>query len=139
MPFHFGAVLAFALMACAFVGVTLLAGRLIRPATPNAIKGTVYECGETAMGGSWFNFNPRFYVVALVFLIFDVEVVFTYPVATVFRRWVAQGDGLLAFVEIALFVLVLAVGLAYVWRRGDLEWLRTVPAPEDTRESTRRL
>jgi NADH-quinone oxidoreductase subunit A len=85
----------------------------------------VYECGEQAIGAAWFNFNPRFYVVALVFLIFDIEIAFTYPVATVFRRWLATGDGAVAFAEIGCFIALLAFGLAYVWRRGDLEWLRS--------------
>jgi NADH-quinone oxidoreductase subunit A len=128
MELHFASVLAFLLVACVFLAVTLLAGKLLRPATPSREKGMVYECGEAPLGGGWFNFNPRFYVVALVFLIFDVEVAFTFPVATVFRRWVAAGEGAVAFFEIAAFVLVLALGLAYVWRKRDLEWLRRDPA-----------
>ncbi len=137
MQFQFGSALAFVVIACLFLFVTLLLGRLLRPATQNRDKGTVYECGETPLGGGWFNFNPRFYIVALVFLIFDVEVAFTYPVATVFQRWVGRGDGALAFVEIAAFVLILALGLAYVWVKGDLEWLQPATArnaepPADT-------
>jgi NADH-quinone oxidoreductase subunit A len=98
----------------------------------------VYECGEKPLGGGWFNYNPRFYIVALAFLIFDVEVAFTYPVATVLRRWIATGEGLVALVEIGAFVLVLGFALAYVWARGDLEWLReptvTVSTPARTPE-----
>jgi NADH-quinone oxidoreductase subunit A len=124
LSFHFASVLVFLLVACGFLAATLLIGKLPRPATPTRAKGEVYECGEQPLGGGWFNFNPRFYVVALVFLIFDVEIAFTYPVATVFRRWVASGDGLVALLEIGAFIAVLALGLAYVWRRGDLEWLR---------------
>jgi NADH-quinone oxidoreductase subunit A len=124
MQFHFGSVLAFVLVACVFLLVTLLVGRLVRPATPDAAKATVYECGERPIGGGWFNFNPRFYVIALAFLIFDVEVAFTYPVAAVFRRWLSAGEGGRALVEIGAFVLILALGLAYVWRQGDLDWVR---------------
>ena len=124
MQFHFAAVLVFLLVACLFLAITLTLGRLVRPSTPTPEKGAVYECGEQALGAGWFNFNPRFYVVALVFLIFDIEVAFTYPVATVFGRYVATGAGALALGEIAAFIAVLALGLAYVWRRGDLEWLR---------------
>jgi NADH-quinone oxidoreductase subunit A len=131
MQFHFASVLIFLLVACAFLAATLLVGRLLRPSTPNPAKGAVYECGEQALGGGWFNFNPRFYMVALIFLIFDVEVVFTYPVAVVFGRWLDVGEGAVAFIEITAFVAVLALGLAYVWRRGDLEWLRTLPAKDD--------
>jgi NADH-quinone oxidoreductase subunit A len=124
MQFEFANVLVFLVLAALFPFVTLVLGRILRPATPSDAKATVYECGEAPVGSGWFNFNPRFYVVALVFLIFDVEVAFTYPVAVVFRRWVATGQGALAFGEIAAFVLVLALGLAYVWRKGDLDWLR---------------
>jgi NADH-quinone oxidoreductase subunit A len=124
MQFHFGAILAFALVACGFLFATLSLGRLLRPSTPNARKGAVYECGETAMGGGWFNFNPRFYIVGLIFLIFDVEVAFTYPVAAAFRRWLAAGEGAIALLEIAGFVLVLGLGLAYVWVKKDLDWVR---------------
>jgi NADH-quinone oxidoreductase subunit A len=102
----------------------LTLGWLVRPHTPNPQKLTTYECGEIPVQAAWFNFNPRFYIVALVFLIFDVEVAFTYPVAVVFRRWVAVGAGGVAFVELALFVAILVLGLAYVWRRGDLDWIR---------------
>ena len=126
MPIEFANLLIFVLLAAAFLAVTLTVGRALRPSAPNASKGVVYECGEAPLGSGWFNFNPRFYVVALVFLIFDVEVAFTYPVAAAFRRWVARGDGATAFAEIALFVVVLALGLVYVWRRGDLEWLRAL-------------
>jgi NADH-quinone oxidoreductase subunit A len=133
MQFHFASVLAFVLVACLFLAVTLLLGKLLRPSTPDAVKGLGYECGETPIGSGWFNYNPRFYIVALVFLIFDVEVAFTFPVATVFRRWVATGDGLVAFLEIGAFVGVLLFGLAYVWVKGDLEWLRG--AIKDARES----
>jgi NADH-quinone oxidoreductase subunit A len=126
VPIEFANVLIFALLAAAFLLVTLTIGRVLRPSMPNAAKGATYECGEQAVGSGWFNFNPRFYLVALVFLIFDVEVAFTYPVATVFQRWVARGDGATAFVEIVLFIAVLFLGLIYVWRRGDLDWLRSL-------------
>ena len=90
----------------------------------------VYECGERPIGNAWFNFNPRFYIVALIFLIFDVEVAFTYPVAVVFNRWVKRGMGGFAFAELLVFILILILGLAYVWRHGDLEWIRQ--ARQDT-------
>ena len=79
----------------------LTVGWLVRPHTPNPEKLATYECGELPVQAAWFNFNPRFYIVALVFLVFDVEVAFTYPVAVVFRRWVARGAGGVAFVELA--------------------------------------
>jgi NADH-quinone oxidoreductase subunit A len=120
-----------------FVGVgisipllMLTLGWLLRPKTPNATKNMIYECGEMPVQQAWFNFNPRFYIVALIFLIFDVEVAFTYPVATVFNRWVKRGMGGFAFLELFLFIAILVLGLAYVWRHGDLEWIRQ--ARQDT-------
>jgi NADH-quinone oxidoreductase subunit A len=117
------------------VGVTvplimLTIGWLLRPRMPNAMKNMIYECGEIPTQQAWFNFNPRFYIVALIFLIFDVEVAFTYPVATVFNRWVKRGMGGFAFFELFVFIAILALGLAYVWRHGDLEWIRQ--ARQDT-------
>ena len=81
-----------------------------------------YECGEDPVGDTRIKFNTRFYVIALIFLIFDVEVVFLFPWAVVFR-----GIGVLAFVEMLIFIVVLLVGLAYVWAKGDLEWIRFDP------------
>lgn len=132
MLFDLANVLVFVAIAAAFLAVTLGIGRLIRPATADPHKSLVYECGEAPLGAGWFNFNPRFVVVALVFLVFDVEVAFTYPVAVVFRRFIGSGEAMLAFFEIAAFVLVLALGLAYVWVRGDLEWLRGLAPDEAT-------
>ncbi len=130
MQLELGSLLVFALLAVGFVAAALGIGRLIRPSVPEVDKSLVYECGETPVQAAWFNFNPRFYVVALVFLVLDVEVAFTYPVATVFRRFVATGEGALAFVEIAAFVVLLALGLAYVWRRRDLDWQQAEPEDE---------
>jgi NADH-quinone oxidoreductase subunit A len=104
--------------------MTLTIGWLLRPKVDEDAKLGVYECGETPIHQAWFNFNPRFYIVALIFLIFDVEVAFTYPVAVVFKRWVEEGAGYVALFEIALFVGILAIGLAYIWVKGDLEWVR---------------
>ncbi|MBI4700284.1 MAG: NADH-quinone oxidoreductase subunit A [Deltaproteobacteria bacterium] len=117
---------AFLLVAAGFVLVALLFGRLIRPHQLYPEKRETYECGEAPIGAAWFNFNPRFYVVALIFIVFDVEIAFIYPVAKVLRRWVDQGSGWFAFVEIFLFVGILLLGLLYVWAKGDLEWIRTV-------------
>ena len=93
----------FMLVAAGFVLVSMLTGKLIRPDHPEGQKLEVYECGEAPTTQAWFNFNPRFYVVALVFLIFDVEIAFLYPVAAVFKRWVIQGLGVPALVEMLAF------------------------------------
>jgi NADH-quinone oxidoreductase subunit A len=124
MPIEFASLFIFVLLGAGFLLLTLTLGKLLRPSAPSVDKGLGYECGERPLGSGWFNFNPRFYVIALVFLIFDVEVAFTYPVAVVFKRWVSRGDAGQALVEIGAFIAVLAFGLGYVWRRGDLEWLR---------------
>ncbi len=125
MPFHFANVILFSATAILFVFGSLLAGRFLRPNAPNREKSMIYECGEKPIGHAWFNFNPRFYLVALVFVIFEVEIAFMYPVASVYREFIEKrGQGLLAFVEIFVFVAILAVGLAYVWAMGDLEWVK---------------
>ena len=124
MHFELANVLIFVLLAFATVIGLLLLTKLARPHQPTRVKNLTYECGELPASPAWFNFNPRFYVVALVFLIFDVEVSFTFPVAVVFRRWVEQGHGLVAFVELIIFIAILLVGLAYVWVKGDLDWIR---------------
>ena len=82
-------------------------------------KLTSYECGELPEGSAWVKFNIRFYVIALIFLIFDVEIVFLFPWAVVF-----QDLGLLAFIEAFIFVLILVVGFVYVWAKGDLDWVK---------------
>ena len=124
MPFHFANVLLFSATAILFVFGSLLAGKFLRPNAPNAEKSMIYECGEKPIGHAWFNFNPRFYQVALVFVIFEVEIAFMYPVASVYRSFIERGQGWLAFIEIFVFVAILAVGLAYVWAMGDLEWVK---------------
>ena len=126
MLFDFANVLVFMILAAAFVGVNLLIGRLLRPANPQARKLSTYECGEPATGSAWVNFNIRFYIIALIFIIFEVEIAFIFPVATTFRRWVEEGQGLFALAEIALFVGILFMGLIYAWAKGDLEWVKKV-------------
>jgi NADH-quinone oxidoreductase subunit A len=124
MPFHFANVLLFSATAILFVFGSLVAGHFLRPRAPNREKSMIYECGEKPIGQAWFNFNPRFYLIALVFVIFEVEIAFMFPVASVYKSFIEKGQGLLAFVEISIFVGILAVGLAYVWGMGDLEWVK---------------
>ena len=115
----YAAVLAFLAVAVAFLAVNLLVWKLIRPSRPSEEKLTTYECGENPVGSAWIQFNIRFYVFALIFIIFDVEAVFLLPWAVVFREL-----GLLAYAEGLVFIAILVVALAYVWRKGDLEWVR---------------
>jgi len=130
MQFNLVNVLVFLTVGALFIGATLFVGRLIRPHTPDQEKSSTYECAERPIALAWFNFNPRFYIIAIIFLIFDVEIAFTYPVATVFRRWVAAGAGLYAFLELALFLAIIGLGLAYVWAKGDLEWIKQIKTAE---------
>ena len=128
MYFHFGNVLVFLLLGFVLAALMLGLGRLLRPQKPEAAKLSSYECGELPSGSAWINFNIRFYLVALVFVVFDVELAFMYPVMAVFKSWVADGRGLFALAEILLFVGILAVGLVYVWAKKDLEWVKRMPA-----------
>ena len=127
MLFNFASVLVFLIFGCLFVGANLLLSRLVQTRNPFPNKLTTYECGEVPVGGGWIQFNIRFYVIALIFLIFDVEVIFLFPWAVVFKDL-----GTFAFVEMMIFVFILLVGLAYVWAKGDLEWDKPedVPAAE---------
>jgi NADH-quinone oxidoreductase subunit A len=115
-------VLIFLAVIVGFLVVNLIAWWVIRPSRFSEEKLTTYECGENPTGSAWVQFNIRFYVFALIFIVFDVEAVFLLPWATVFREL-----GALAYVEGLVFIAILAVALAYVWRKGDLAWVR----PED--------
>ena len=140
MLFHFANVLVFFALSVLFVAAMLGLASLLRPSNPEPMKLTTYECGEPPTGSAWINFNIRFYLVALIFVIFDVEIAFIYPVTVVFRDWVLKGNGLFALAEILVFLGILFVGLVYVWVKGDLEWLKRVPAvksaaPEPIRDA----
>jgi len=128
MYFQFANVIVFFLLAFVLCGLMMGLGMLLRPANPSPGKLTTYECGEPPSGPAWINFNIRFYLIALVFVIFDVELAFVYPVVTVYRDWIKNGQGGFALAEITLFIGILAVGLVYVWVKGDLEWLKRLPA-----------
>lgn len=130
MYFHFGNVLVFTLLGLGLCAIHLALGRLLRPSNPEAKKLTTYECGEPPTGSAWINFNIRFYLIALVFVIFEVEIAFIYPVTVVFRDWVLKGQGVFALTEILLFLGILAVGLVYVWVKRDLEWVKRTPQGE---------
>ncbi len=131
MYFQFASVLVFLTLGAGLVALMTGLSFLLRPHNPEPGKLATYECGEPPTGSAWINFNIRFYLVALIFVIFDVEVAFIYPVAVVFRDWVLKGEGLFALAEIGLFVGILFVGLVYVWVKRDLEWLKKVPAAEE--------
>ncbi len=125
----YGSILLMGIIGIVLVSVTIFLAKIIAPRKPNPIKLSTYECGEETVGTSWVQFNPRFYIIALVFLLFDVELIFLFPWATVFgnaeliaadNRW-----GWFTMVEMAIFIGVLVLGLVYVWVRGDLNWVKS--------------
>lgn len=133
---EFGKILIFLIAGVLLVAITLFLGRLIAPRNPTAGKLSSYECGEEPTGNAWVPFNSRFYVIALVFLLFDVEMVFIFPWATVFGnhamnamepRW-----GKLALIEMFVFLGILILGLVYVWCKGDLDWIKPNPTVAKT-------
>jgi NADH-quinone oxidoreductase subunit A len=121
---EFGKIFIFLLIALLFVAVVIFVARLIRPARPTHEKNLIYECGENPEGSPWVKFNIRFYVVALIFLIFDVEVVLLIPWALVYQNY-----GMAGFLVGAIFLFLLGLGMAYEWRKGDLEWARPTNTP----------
>jgi NADH-quinone oxidoreductase subunit A len=126
MLMEYASVGAFFLIAILFVFGAMVAGWVVRPHHLYDKKLETYECGEEPVGQAWFNFNPRFYIIALIYIVFDVEIAFIYPVAVVFKRWVGQGSGWFALIEMVVFVAILLLGLGYVWAKGDLEWIRNL-------------
>jgi NADH-quinone oxidoreductase subunit A len=97
--------------------VLLGPGALLRPSRPSPVKAEAFECGNRASGSAWGRFSVKFYLTAILFIVFDIEVVFLYQWAVAYRTL-----GLAGFVEMAIFVLVLTLGLVFVWRKGALEW-----------------
>jgi NADH-quinone oxidoreductase subunit A len=111
------AVLIMALVAAAIPALFIAVSRFLGPRKPSVVKSEAFECGNPATGPAWGRFSVKFYLTAILFIVFDVEVVFLYPWAIVFRRL-----GMFGFVEMLVFVAILTLGLAYVWRKGALEW-----------------
>lgn len=112
-------------LAMLVAGGSLFLGSLIRPHNPNKLKDTAYECGEEPVGTAWANFNVRFYVIALIFIIFDVESALMFPVAAVFKKFNEIGLGGTLLMSILTFVSVLVAGIVYCWKKGDLDWVKS--------------
>ncbi len=154
--------LIFLVVGVGFLATNLLVGRMVRPSRPSEDKQAIYECGEPTIGSSWIQFDLRFYVVALLFVVFDVEMAFFFPWAIVFSNAnkLAQDDisleqridaqarmlpntkpvsqteaaeqqsagrrlSWIAFADVLVFFGMLLVGFAYLWKRGDLDWVRS--------------
>ncbi len=132
MGYELSTVLVFLLFGLVFVLVTVaVIGRLLRPRVQDPSesgKMETYECGEPTVGPSWVRFDMRFYTIALVFLIFDVEVTFLFPWALVFKGFREAGFGSFLFLEVLFFLVILGVGFVYCWSKGDLDWVKSTSA-----------
>ena len=128
---EFGKILIFLITGVIMVCFAFFIVRLIAPRKPNPEKLTSYECGEEPTGNAWLPFNSRFYVIAIIFLLFDVEMIFIFPWAIVFgSHEISAADprwGGLALTEMFIFLGILILGLAYVWVKGDLDWIKPKP------------
>lgn len=125
----FGYILLFIISAIAFTALMLFVAKLIRPNRPNAEKLSTYESGEEPDGNANVRFNLLFYVIALIFVLFDVELIFLFPWATVFgnQHLIEMTDGVwgwFSLIEMFVFVGILVLGLAYAWVKGHLDWVR---------------
>ena len=118
MLLDWGYVAVFAIVGAAMVSLPLLIIWLISPRSAYPQKLETYESGVPTIGQAWSQFNVRYYLFALVFVVFDVEIIYLYPWAVVFRR-----IGAVAFYDMLVFLVILALGLAYAWRKGALEWV----------------
>lgn len=133
---EFGYILLFILGGLAFFSITMFAAFLIRPQRPNEEKQTTYECGEDPVGNAWGKFNVRFYVIALIFILFDVEIAFMFPWAIIFadNEMVKEAGNTwvwFVFGEMMLFIFILLIGLVYAWKRGFLSWDKPVAKVTD--------
>jgi NADH-quinone oxidoreductase subunit A len=129
---EFGKILLFLIGGTLFVLIALLVSRLIRPHRPNPEKLATYESGEEPQGTAQIQFNIRFYILALIFLLFEVEIIFLFPWATILAKedlmLQTEGNwGVYAFVEMLIFIIILALGLAYAWVNGYLDWVKPEP------------
>lgn len=134
----FGEVLLYIIGGILFILIAFFTSRLLRPNRPNSQKLSTYESGEEAVSSAWTQFNIRFYIVALIFILFEVEILFLFPWATVFakKELLDETNGLwgwFSVIEVVIFIAVLALGLAYAWVNGHLDWIKPEPAPTQTR------
>jgi NADH-quinone oxidoreductase subunit A len=129
---EFGKILLFLIGGALFVLFALLVSRIIRPHRPNPEKLSTYESGEEPQGTALIQFNIRFYILALIFLLFEVEIIFLFPWATILAKedLMLQTEGLwgfYTFIEMVMFIIILALGLAYAWVNGHLDWVKPEP------------
>ncbi len=130
MYFDYFTVLVFAAVGLVFVFATLIIASVLRPKRTTDVGLETYECGEPTIGSAWIRFDIRYYTVALVYVVFAVEIAFLFPWALVLKEAVSEtgaaadaGIGIFALVEGVIFIVILFLGLAYVWVKGDLNWV----------------
>ena len=112
------------MIVIAVAGSTLLMlGILIRPNKPSAMKSIPYESGVPPVGRARERYSVRFYIIAMLFVLFDIEAVFLYPWAINFDGFVRRGDGIFILVEMLLFIFIILLGYAYAWKKGALDWV----------------
>jgi NADH-quinone oxidoreductase subunit A len=131
---EFGEVLLYIIGGVLFVLSSLIVSFLIRPNRPNAEKLATYESGEEPVGTAWSQFNMRFYIIALIFILFEVELIFLFPWATIFanQELIKETNGLwgvFTMIEMVVFIVILALALAYAWINGFLDWVKPDPKP----------
>lgn len=134
---EFGEILLFIIGGILFALITLFFSRILRPHRPNPEKLSTYESGEEPTGVAWTQFNIRFYIVAIIFLLFEVEILFLFPWAVVLADKDLQQSSsewtLFAVLEAVAFIIILAIGLAYAWIHGFLDWVKPSPHIPDYR------
>ncbi|MDD3013892.1 MAG: NADH-quinone oxidoreductase subunit A [Candidatus Gastranaerophilales bacterium] len=113
----YGILAAFIFFSVAFASATLILSWLVQPKAPNEIKESTYECGMKTYGDSRIQFGIKYYMYAILFLIFDIESVFLFPFAVAYKKL-----GLFALVEALIFILILILGLIYAWKKDVLDW-----------------
>lgn len=126
---EFGIVLIFVIGGILFLNMGLLVARLVRPSKPNPEKLSIYESGEEAVGSAWNKFNIKYYSIAIIFILFEVELMFLFPWATIFGNKelnnITQNEwGWFSLAEMAIFIGILVLGLAYAWAYGYIDWVK---------------
>jgi len=126
---QFGIIALFILTAVLFLGLALVIGKMIRPQKPNEEKLTPYECGEEPSMSAWYPLNARFYILAILFILFEIEILFLFPWSLAFNTDIAVKNYSFSWIwfsiiEIGIFISILVLGLAYAWVFGYLDWIK---------------
>lgn len=128
-------ILLFTLAGVGFIATTLLVSRLIAPNRPGAVKNSTYESGEAALGRAWPQTGSGYMVLALLFLLFEVEIVLLFPLAALFGSTADDGLRMVVWLEIVAFVVLLAVALVYAWVNGHLDWMKPAAGRQQNHRS----